>query len=163
MNLFQPYPGDLKKNARTIDDKRLNKQVVEAYQVGNVVLRKMRDPNAKISWSNHPACRFVYNGGKPKFPWLRSYIEACDLEWRHRGFHRSEEFLAKIDTLFAEAEEYSATFSHEPVVAYVGGGLDVIEFGGTTRTVGAAYRKLLEQKWEKDREAGRPPKWTTPD
>ena len=48
MQTFLPYP-DFAKSAACLDNKRLNKQIVECYQI----LRAITDPT--YGWQNHPA------------------------------------------------------------------------------------------------------------
>jgi hypothetical protein len=154
MNLFLPYPDDLAATARFLDDGRLNKQVVEAYQIGRIALKATLDPNAKIGWRNHPSSLLVINAGHPKIPWLQKYIEALDEEWRFRGFRRSNEFTAKIISLFSEADFVQSLFSKESVCTFVGDG-KVID--GDSNRVGELYREYLVKKFENQ---ARMPKWT---
>lgn len=51
MNVFLPYRS-FEQSARCLDFKRLNKQIVEAYQILNSI---SKGPGAK--WRNHPATR----------------------------------------------------------------------------------------------------------
>ncbi len=153
MNLFLPFPEDLLATARFLDDSRLNKQVVEAYQIGQIAIKRMREPEAKIGWRNHPSALLVYNEGRPKLPWLQTYIEALDEEWRFRGFRRSEEFLAKLDALFSEAKSVRH-LSQEPVCCFVGNG--TVTHGDAT-LIGKLYQAYLLKKYI---EQSRPPRWT---
>ncbi len=154
MNLFLPYPTDLSATARFLDDGRLNKQVVEAYQVGRVVLRRMLEPDAKIGWKNHPSSLLIYNEGRPKFPWLQTYIETLDEEWRFRGFNRSADFTSKIEALFVEADGLRELHSDEPVCAFLGNG-ELVQ--GDSALIGKLYREYLNNKFESQ---VRPPRWT---
>jgi hypothetical protein len=154
MNLFLPFPDDLSATARFLDDSRLNKQVVEAYQIGQIAVKRMLDPDAKIGWRNHPSALLVYNEGHPKLPWLQTYIEALDAEWRSRGFRRSEEFLVKLEALFAEAKKLGNRLSYDPVCSFLGDGKLV---HGDAKEIGRLYRDYLTRKFEKQ---PRPPKWT---
>jgi hypothetical protein len=154
MNLFLPYPDDLPATARFLDDGRLNKQVVEAYQIGRIALRVMLEPDAKIGWRNHPSSLLVINEGKPKLTWLKSYIEALDEEWRFRGFRRSEEFAGKLIALFDEAETMRNRLSSEAVCSFVGDG-KVIH--GNSELVGSLYREYLMKKFETQLAR---PRWT---
>jgi hypothetical protein len=157
MNLFLPYPDDLKQCARFLDDGRLNKQVVEAYQIGTIVLKLLRDPLATPGWRNHPSTKLVFNNGTPKWPWLEKYIVAMDDEWKARGFKRSEEFTGKLCTLFDNAQQYQHRFSHEPVCAFVGGG-ELLH--ADSEIVGEKYRAYLQAKFET---AASPPRWSVRD
>ena len=155
MNLFLPYPEDLVRNATLLDDSRLNKQVVEAYQIGNIIVKLLNDPECKPGWRNHPSTLAVWNNGKPKLPWLKAFITACDNEWIARGFHRSPEFSQKISELFGAAESFAPQLSLDPVLTFVGGG-ETIE--GPAEVIGKRYRAYLEQKYQS---APTPPRWTS--
>lgn len=69
MQTFLPYPN-FSASAATLDDRRLNKQVVEAYQI-----LAGRVPNR-----NHPAC-LMWQGQEDS---LRLYIMACCEEYTRR-------------------------------------------------------------------------------
>ncbi len=154
MNLFLPYPDDLAATARFLDDGRLNKQVVEAYQIGQIAVKRMLDPEVKMGWRNHPSALLVYNEGHPKLPWLQTYIETLDKEWRRRGFRRSEEFQIKLEILFTEARAFGRKLSFEPVCSFLGDGTLI---HGDARSVGELYRAYLMRKFENQ---SRPPRWT---
>lgn len=52
MQTFLPY-ADFAKVAKTLDSKRLNKQILECYQVLNV----LSNDDPKAGWRNHPAVK----------------------------------------------------------------------------------------------------------
>jgi len=75
---FLPLP-DFKESARVLDDKRLGKQRVEAYQVMRVLAGMTK------GWRNHPAVLMWrdYEGA------LYEYGRLVCVEWRERGFNDS--------------------------------------------------------------------------
>lgn len=75
MQTFLPY-ASFDDTARCLDDKRLGKQRVEAFQVLNAL------SNEHNAWRRHPAVRMWagYEGA------LRLYMNACIAEWVWRGF-----------------------------------------------------------------------------
>ena len=75
MQTFLPY-ADFARVARCLDDRRLGKQRVEAYQVLNALT------NPRNAWRRHPAVR-MWAGYEDA---LRSYMNVCILEWTRRGF-----------------------------------------------------------------------------
>jgi len=77
MNTFLPYPS-LKKSAQCLDDKRLGKQRVEAYQILRIVLGE----NPISGWRHHPITKMWM--GYPSA--LKLYINYCIKEWKKRGF-----------------------------------------------------------------------------
>ena len=50
MQTFLPYPN-IRKSLKCLDNKRLGKQRVEAFQILNIVLKRTK----KKGWKNHPA------------------------------------------------------------------------------------------------------------
>ena len=74
MQTFLPY-REFDRSARTLDDKRLGKQRVEAFQV----LRAITDPT--YGWQHHPAVNMWR--GYPEA--LAVYGVAMCLEWGSRG------------------------------------------------------------------------------
>lgn len=69
MQTFLPLPN-IYRSASILDDKRLNKQIVEAFQIYT----------GRVPTLNHPACLMW---GKYK-PFLRQYIHACCREYSLR-------------------------------------------------------------------------------
>lgn len=76
VNTFLPY-SDFERTARTLDQRRLGKQRVEAYQVLRASL------GATKGWANHPATR-MWRGYEYL---LAEYGVAMCKEWTKRG-HR---------------------------------------------------------------------------
>lgn len=52
MQTFLPYK-DFTETAKVLDSKRLNKQVLECYQILNV----LSNPDPRAGWRNHPAVK----------------------------------------------------------------------------------------------------------
>lgn len=53
MQTFLPFPEDFKKSAKTLDNKRLSKQLTEAYQI----IRCIEGTSNGNGWKYHPAVR----------------------------------------------------------------------------------------------------------
>lgn len=75
MQTFLPY-ADFEASARALDDRRLGKQRVEAYQIVRAAKGITR------GWRNHPAT-LMWRGHEGA---LQLYMNACIREWRRRGF-----------------------------------------------------------------------------
>lgn len=88
MQTFLPFP-DIYKSAQVLDDKRLNKQIVEAFQIYT----------DRVPSLNHPAC-LMWRDNKP---FLRMYINACCGEYYLR-FGK----VHKIDQVFQDFVVVSA-------------------------------------------------------
>lgn len=52
MQTFLPYK-DFDKSAQALDSKRLNKQILECYQI----LKVLSNPDPRAGWRNHPAVK----------------------------------------------------------------------------------------------------------
>jgi len=79
MQTFLPYP-DFAASAAALDNKRLNKQIVEAMQI--LTANTNYYLSIKSGWQNHPAVKMWrdFNGA------LLVYRNACIDEWHSRGF-----------------------------------------------------------------------------
>ena len=87
MQTFLPYP-DFEESAKCLDNLRLNKQIIEASQILNVL-------NGKSSgWKNHPAIKMwsTYEGA------LYHYMQTCNIERMNRG-RGSHASARKIDII----------------------------------------------------------------
>lgn len=76
MQTFLPFI-EFRKSAQALDSKRLNKQILEGYQILNVLSND--DPHA--GWRNHPAVK-MWRGHEVA---LWNYIFACVDEANERG------------------------------------------------------------------------------
>jgi len=85
MQTFLPY-SDIRKSLKVLDNKRLGKQRVEAFQIINAILgRPKLDGTPYKGWLNHP-CSVMW---KNHTPLLKVYLNACIDEWIDRGFHNT--------------------------------------------------------------------------
>lgn len=75
MQTFLPYP-DFRESARVLDNKRLGKQRVEAYQI------LLTLAGARKGWANHPAVK-MWEGYQSA---LFAYFDAVCNEWVYRGY-----------------------------------------------------------------------------
>ena len=80
MQTFLPYP-DFQKSAECLDDRRLNKQILEASQIYKIVKENRRTGG----WTNHPAVR-IWRGYADA---LALYHNICLREWLKRGRNHS--------------------------------------------------------------------------
>jgi len=77
MQTFLPY-DDYTCSARCLDNKRLGKQRVEAFQI----LTILQHPERQYRWRHHPAV-LMWEGHEDA---LSMYLRACIIEWEMRGF-----------------------------------------------------------------------------
>ena len=76
---------DFKSIAKTLDNKRLNKQALEGWQILMTLLEldPQGNPRTPKGWVNHPAVKMWRGHEGPLF----DYIEAMVVEWKERGFN----------------------------------------------------------------------------
>lgn len=87
MQTFLPYPN-IKESLKVLDNKRLGKQRVEAYQIISAITgRKKLDGTPYKGWLNHP-CSVMW---KDYVFALKYYMNACIDEWESRGFKNTME------------------------------------------------------------------------
>lgn len=82
MQTFLPYP-DLKQSLKVLDNKRLGKQRVEAYQIISAITKRPKlNGEPYKGWVNHP-CTVMW---KNHLNLLKQYYNLCVEEWVDRGF-----------------------------------------------------------------------------
>ena len=94
MQTFLPY-SNIEKSLSVLDNKRLGKQRVEAFQILNVLHnRPTKTGKPYKGWVNHP-CVIMWRGYETI---LEYYYNCCIDEWVRRGFKNTMEKV-KIDKL----------------------------------------------------------------
>ena len=99
MQTFLPDSQSFNGNAVVLDNKRLNKQVLEAWQLLLTITRldpKNNDRDPK-GWANHPAAN-MWRGYETA---LTAYTLACYHEWVGRGFNST--MLPKVLSTYDHA------------------------------------------------------------
>lgn len=91
MQTFLPYK-EFDQCAKILDNKRLNKQILESYQI----LKVLSGQSPSGAWRNHPAVLMWKNAEKS----LRVYTKAMIKEARLRGI-RTDKNEANIEALEA--------------------------------------------------------------
>lgn len=84
MQTFVPITSSFEDIAKVLDNKRLNKQALEGWQILMNLLELDPEGNHRISkgWSNHPAVK-MWRGHEMA---LHYYIQAMVNEWKRRGY-----------------------------------------------------------------------------
>ena len=82
MQTFLPYPN-FRESAQALDNKRLGKQRVEAFQI----LKTLN--SGRKAWANHPATR-MWRGYEHA---LTIYMDSMIVEWVRRGFKNTMEVV----------------------------------------------------------------------
>lgn len=74
MQTFLPY-ADFSKSAQALDNKRLNKQILEGYQI----LKVLGNPDPRAAWRNHPAVKMWRNHEFALFGYVMQMVEEAKL------------------------------------------------------------------------------------
>jgi len=88
MQTFLPYP-DFVESLRSLDNKRLGKQRVEAYQIISAITgRPRKDGKPYKGWVSHP-CSVMW---RDYINALKMYYNDCIDVWKERGFKNTMEY-----------------------------------------------------------------------
>jgi hypothetical protein len=88
MQTFLPY-SDFRKSLESLDNKRLGKQRVEAYQIISAITGRLRkDGKPYKGWTNHP-CSVMW---RPYVNALKQYYNDSIDVWKSRGFKNTMEY-----------------------------------------------------------------------
>ena len=88
MQTFLPY-SDFRESLEALDNKRLGKQRVEAYQIISAIAgRTRKDGKPYKGWVNHP-CSVMWRGYVNA---LKLYYNDCIDVWKERGFKNTMEY-----------------------------------------------------------------------
>jgi hypothetical protein len=74
MQTFLPH-ADFKKTAEALDNRRLNKQILECYQILNV----LSNPDPRAGWRNHPAVKMWRNHEFSLFGYVMVMVEEAQV------------------------------------------------------------------------------------
>lgn len=106
MQTFLPYP-DFQLSAQSLDNRRLNKQIVEAFQIIKVHLKLSGHlpHTGTIGWRNHPAVK-MWVGHTLS---LYHYLQDCENVWLARGF-KSHDSIFRFLSIFNKEIESIAIY-----------------------------------------------------
>jgi hypothetical protein len=96
MQTFLPFK-DFDESAQALDNKRLNKQVLEGYQI----LKVLSNPDPRAGWRNHPAVK-MWRGFEHG---LLDYVMAMVAEADKRGI-KTDKNLENIEALVMSEGDY---------------------------------------------------------
>lgn len=151
MNIFLPYEKNINKSVISLDDKRLNKAVLETYQLLSNAIKESKGEEIK-GYKNHP----IYLWYKNSYQFLFEYGLMCCLEYSYR--------FNKTHSLEIEFHKLSYEFPMRMVAKYtpyyMEGSKGHPSYIRTTENVSKLYQQKLCKKWNSDKAKGRPPKWT---
>lgn len=148
MNIFLPYENDIVKSVQALDDLRLNKQILECYQLLSNAESERVGEEVK-GYKNHP----IYVHYKNSFGFLVVYGFWCCKEYNFRANKRHT-----LESYFMLWFVDLPNTEYTPF--YMEGSKGQPNYIRTTENVSELYQRKLCAKWDNDKAKGRPPKWT---
>lgn len=100
MQTFLPYK-DFDKSAQALDSKRLNKQILECYQI----LKVLSNPDPRAGWRNHPAVK-MWRGFEHL---LLDYTMSMVKEANKRGIKTDKNMQNIVDLINTHAIDWGFT------------------------------------------------------
>lgn len=112
MQTFVPLTDSFEDIAKVLDNKRLNKQALEGWQILMTLLELDPQGNHRIpkGWVNHPAVK-MWRGHEAA---LYRYIQAMVDEWKSRGFKSTIGDKAKATMVVAYSKGLITEASSNP-------------------------------------------------
>lgn len=153
MNVFLAYGNNIEKSVQILDDIRLNKSILETYQLLDLALKeKNAGHEIKAGHYHHP----VYLFYKDNIDFLAAYGLKCCLEYEYR-FNKKHS-LADVfrNKIIIHELKYNGLFTPY----YMEGSKDSPFCIRTTKDVYILFQQKLISKWQND---NRKPKWTNRD
>lgn len=149
MQTFLPH-SNFYRSAEILDNKRLHKQALEAWQI-LMVLTKL-DPKGNHrepkGWSNHPAVK-MWRGSESD---LALYALSMTLEWKSRGFNTT------LDTKIQETYERADKLLRIGTVTPAWKGDDAVHSSHRVALLAKDYNHYKQFKWSEDRGVA-PTRW----
>ena len=163
MNIFLSQ-DTIADSVKDLDDLRLQKQLVECYQLLTLAIKEQQEGHkVKAGHYHHP----VYLFYKDNIPFLAYYGYECCKEYSYRfgKLHSLTKYfdnqMVEIGLLRFDKERYDNAFGVPQFTPYyMEGSKGQLNYIRTTENVGELFRQKLIKKWNADKEKGRKPRWT---
>lgn len=148
MNIFLPYEFELKKSVEALDDKRLNKQIIECIQLLNAYER-VKKGEGKVGYSRHPIF-LHYTQDMLHISMVVKYCNDCCIEYFYRfnKLHKLEGTMLFYKNIYHENWE-NIEIAYQPY--YMEGSLGQPNYVRTYKNVSNLYQRKLAIKWENDK------------
>lgn len=154
MNIFLPYENDISKSVQSLDDKRLNKQILECKQLLSLAIdEKLGLDISKRGYRNHP----IYVHYKYDLEFLSLYGYYCCLEYKYR-FYKEHSMYKYFDDRRIQFNGLQMFTTYVPF--YMEGQKGKPNCIRTTENVSSLYQNKLINKWLFDKYTVR---WTNRD
>lgn len=153
MNIFLPYEDNVVASVQALDDLRLNKQILECYQLLCNVGKELDGIEVK-GYAHHP----IYLHYKNHFGFLLFYCVVClrEYRWRFGKKHKLHDIVCNF-TLPKDYPNRDELLSLTYTPFYMEGSKGQPNYIRTTENVSELFQRKLIKKWQNDK---RPPKWT---
>lgn len=132
MQTFLPYK-DFDKSANALDSKRLNKQILEGYQILNVLMND--DP--KAGWRNHPAVKMWRGYENALFTYTLAMIAEADRRGIKTDTNKNNLITLRVATIKNWGSGMPPWYDNKPIMKRV-----------TTTHKANLYRKAPEYYFE---------------
>lgn len=164
MNIFLSGGPDVEKSVKELDSVRLNKQILECKTILDGAIA-YKNGEKEVGYFKHPVSQFYKD--YPDF--LAYYGALCCAEYRFRSkkaHFYSDYFSEKCNQLLEREKDSSGTPTGEIIIPETrlyymeGEKRDPKKIRTTNANVIAhLFQAKLINKWEHDKEEGRPPHW----
>lgn len=148
MNIFVT-DASAKFSAVVLDDKRLNKMIIESAQILSAAMHLSGETGPyKLTHKNHPCVKWVLKD-KRHFGWLCDHLHHLSEEFhlRFKKPHKTYQYMQTFDNSKLSISNYNYYDLIFTNVSFFKDETDVFK----------AYQKTLVIKWGNDK---KPPKWT---
>ena len=139
MNIFLPYENNISLSIESLDDRRLNKQILECKQLLSLAVdEKSGIDISKRGYRNHP----IYTHYKSNINFLGYYGYMCCLEYQQRFNKRHS-----IQDYFMVYNLKHIINSNGYIPFYAEGSKGQPNYIRTTENVSQLYQRKLVDKW----------------
>ena len=114
MQTFLPY-ADFRKSAQALDNKRLNKQILECYQILNVLYNE--DPRA--GWRNHPAVKMWRGHEGALYTYTINMVQEADKRGIKTDKNKANLLMIALQRAATWNEKLPAWFNNQDIIARV--------------------------------------------
>jgi len=114
MQTFLPY-ADFRESAKALDNKRLNKQILECYQILNVLYNE--DPRA--GWRNHPAVKMWRGHEGALYTYTINMVQEADKRGIKTDKNKANLLMIALQRAATWNEKLPAWFNNQDIIARV--------------------------------------------
>jgi hypothetical protein len=114
MQTFLPYK-DFDKSAHALDSKRLNKQVLEGYQI----LKVLNNPDPHAGWRNHPAVKMWRGHEIALFDYILAMVREADRRGIKTDKNKENLIALRVATIKNWGSGLPAWYQDDTTMKYV--------------------------------------------